>query len=57
MIDEESGDPMSFGVIFATGRNFTFFHNRFRDVARGGLRVITLPNTEQHSIESTLRVR
>ena len=53
MIDEESGDPMPFGVIFATGRNFTFFHNRFRDVARGGLRVVTPPNSEQHSIEST----
>jgi glutamate dehydrogenase len=53
MVSEESGDPMPFGIIFATGRNFTFFHNRFRDVARGGLRVVTPPNSEQHALEST----
>ena len=45
--------PMPFGVIFAAGRNFQFFHNRFRDIARGGLRVVTPPNAEQHSLESS----
>ena len=53
MIPEENGDPMPFGVIFASGRNFTFFHNRFRDVARGGMRIVTPPNSEQHALEST----
>jgi glutamate dehydrogenase len=45
--------PMPFGLFFAAGRNFQFFHNRFRDIARGGLRVVTPPNSEQHSLESS----
>eukprot|EP00605_Chrysophyceae_sp_TOSAG23-4_P000106 GSChrysophyteH1.ASY1.ANO1.116.1 assembled CDS len=45
--------PMPFGVFFACGRNFQFFHNRFRDISRGGLRVVTPPNTEQHGVESS----
>lgn len=49
----EADKPMPFGVIFAAGRNFQFFHNRFRDIARGGLRVVTPPNTEQHGLESS----
>lgn len=52
MVSEDSGDEVPFGVIFATGRNFAFFHNRFRDVARGGLRVVTPPNSGQHALES-----
>ena len=52
MVSEDSGDEVPFGVIFASGRNFAFFHNRFRDVARGGLRVVTPPNSGQHALES-----
>ena len=53
MVSEDSGDAMPFGVIFAAGRNFAMIHNRFRDVARGGLRVVTPPNSGQHALESS----
>lgn len=51
MVDADKAQP--YGVIFASGRNFQFFHNRFRDIARGGLRVVTPPNAEQHGVESS----
>ena len=43
---------MPFGVFFAAGRHFNGFHVRFRDVARGGLRVVLPANLEAHSNES-----
>ncbi len=51
MVPEDK--PMPYGIIFASGRNFQFFQNRFRDIARGGLRIVTPPNAEQHSVESS----
>lgn len=50
----EDIDPaqMPYGVMFASGRNFIFFHNRFRDIARGGLRVVTPSSHEQYALES-----
>lgn len=45
--------PLPFGVFFIHGRNFNAFHNRFRDIARGGLRIVTPANAEQHALEST----
>ena len=42
-----------FGVFFIHGRNFNAFHNRFRDIARGGLRLVTPGNSDQYAIEST----
>lgn len=42
-----------FGVFFAHGRNFNAFHNRFRDIARGGLRIVSPMNSDQYAIEST----
>lgn len=45
--------PTPFGVFFIHGRNFNAFHNRFRDIARGGLRIVTPMNSEQHALEST----
>ena len=33
-----------FGVVFSHGRNYNGFHCRFRDIARGGLRIVTPPN-------------
>ena len=53
LVDAKSDQPMPYGFMFAVGRNFQFFHNRFRDIARGGLRVVTPPNSDQHAIESS----
>lgn len=44
---------MSFGVFFSHGRYFNGFHNRFRDIARGGLRIVTPPNSDTKAIESS----
>lgn len=40
-----------YGVFFVHGRGFNGFHVRFRDIARGGLRVIRTAGEEQHGIE------
>jgi glutamate dehydrogenase len=53
LVSPEGDDPMPHGYMFACGRNFQFFHNRFRDIARGGLRVVTPPNSDQHATESS----
>ena len=41
-----------FGVFYFSGRDFNGFHCRFRDIARGGLRVVTPRSLEAHSQES-----
>ncbi|MBT8485916.1 MAG: NAD-glutamate dehydrogenase, partial [Phycisphaerae bacterium] len=41
-----------FGVFFVHGRGFNGFHVRFRDIARGGLRVIRTRGEEQHTLEA-----
>ena len=41
-----------FGVYFVSGRRFTGFHVRFRDIARGGLRVVTPLTEDMFTIES-----
>jgi glutamate dehydrogenase len=48
--DERSELP--FGVFFVHGRGFNGFHVRFRDIARGGLRVIRTSGEEQHALEA-----
>jgi glutamate dehydrogenase len=45
--------PLPFGVFFCHGRHFNAFHNRFRDIARGGLRLVTPQNSDQYALEST----
>jgi len=40
------------GTFFIAGRNFNGYHNRFRDISRGGLRVVLPPSAEAHSAES-----
>lgn len=39
-----------FGVFFVHGRRFNGFHVRFRDIARGGLRIVSPPMPEQIAI-------
>jgi glutamate dehydrogenase len=41
-----------FGVFFCHGRNFNGFHCRFRDIARGGLRIVT-PKTSDLYIHAS----
>ena len=48
---EPVGDT-PYGVFFVHGRRFNGFHVRFRDIARGGMRLVTPPTAEQHAIES-----
>jgi len=42
-----------YGVFFVHGRRFNGFHVRFRDISRGGLRIVSPPMVEQVAIEST----
>lgn len=44
---------LPYGVFFVHGRRFNGFHVRFRDIARGGMRLVTPPSTEQFALEST----
>ena len=41
-----------YGIVFSHGRRFNGFHVRFRDIARGGLRLVTPPTPEQYALES-----
>jgi glutamate dehydrogenase len=43
---------LPYGVFFVHGRRFNGFHVRFRDIARGGLRIVSPPMAEQIAIES-----
>lgn len=52
-IGQPGGRPYPFGIVFAHGRHFNGFHNRFRDIARGGLRVVTPANSDAYAFEST----
>jgi glutamate dehydrogenase len=47
------GTDMPFGALFVYGRRFKGFHVRFRDIARGGLRVVAPRTKEQYAVEST----
>jgi glutamate dehydrogenase len=44
-----AGTP--YGVFYVHGRRFNGFHVRFRDIARGGLRLVTPSSVEQLAIE------
>lgn len=46
------GTDTPYGTFFVAGRRFRAFHVRFRDIARGGLRVVTPPKADSHAAES-----
>ncbi|KAF0687443.1 Aste57867_20807 [Aphanomyces stellatus] len=46
------GKETPFGVFFIHGRRFKGFHVRFRDIARGGLRVVAPGGSDAHALES-----
>lgn len=41
-----------YGIIFVHGRRFDGYHVRFRDIARGGLRLVTPSSPEQFALEA-----
>ncbi|GBG31440.1 NAD-specific glutamate dehydrogenase, putative [Hondaea fermentalgiana] len=45
------------GIFFVHGRRFAGFHVRFRDISRGGLRVVTPRNSEVHGVESARQLK
>ena len=49
---EETARDLPYGVIFAHGRRFDGYHVRFRDIARGGMRLVTPASPEQFALES-----
>lgn len=40
VLDEKHYSQKPFGIYFAVGRDYRFFHVRWKDVARGGLRIV-----------------
>jgi glutamate dehydrogenase len=51
LVGEDQLQP--FGVFFVHGDCFDGFHNRFQNIARGGLRIVTPASQEQFGIESS----
>ena len=47
-----NANNLPYGVFFGAGRHFNGYHVRFRDVARGGLRVVLPASAEAHTAES-----
>ncbi len=50
---ENETRELPYGVIFVHGRRFNAYHVRFRDIARGGLSLVTPPNLEQYVLEAS----
>ncbi|KAG9315692.1 NADH-dependent glutamate dehydrogenase [Chiua virens] len=51
----EAEYPISpFGMLFVIGNEFRGFHIRFRDVARGGIRIVMSRNKENYSINQRM---
>jgi glutamate dehydrogenase len=44
---------LPYGLFFVHGCRFNGFHVRFRDIARGGMRLVTPATAEQHALESS----
>ncbi|MBO6937655.1 MAG: NAD-glutamate dehydrogenase [Deltaproteobacteria bacterium] len=47
----EETRPLPHAVVFGHGRDFAAFHVRFRNIARGGLRVVRTASAEGHARE------
>jgi glutamate dehydrogenase len=48
----DSTRDLPLGAFFVHGRRFNAFHVRFRDIARGGMRLVTPASREQFALES-----
>ena len=49
----DEGRDLPYGILFVHGRRFNGFHVRFRDISRGGMRLVTPASAEQLALEST----
>lgn len=52
MGEERYAPFLPYGVVFVHGRRFNGYHCRFRDIARGGLRLVAPSSPEQLALES-----
>jgi len=52
MASEGENRELPYGVLFAHGRRFNAYHVRFRDISRGGMRLVTPHSSEQLALES-----
>jgi len=52
VVGDADDRPRPYGVFFVAGRGFDAFHVRFRDIARGGVRVVRPRGPEQYAVES-----
>lgn len=52
MFGEDDHRELPYGVFFVHGRRYNGYHVRFRDIARGGMRLVTPPSPEQFALES-----
>ncbi len=51
-LDAEGREERPFGVFYVSGYQFDGFHVRFRDIARGGVRIVRPQGAEQYALES-----
>jgi len=51
MVSSDQIQP--FGALFVHGQGFDGFHNRFQNIARGGLRLVSPNSPEQYAMESS----
>jgi len=51
MVSDDKAMP--FGALFVHGQGFDGFHNRFLNIARGGLRLVSPNSAEQYAMESS----
>ncbi len=49
VLDSRYYSQKPFGIYFIVGRDYKFFHVRWRDVARGGLRIVTPRNLPEYT--------
>ena len=49
---DDHDHELPYGVFFVHGRRFNGYHVRFRDISRGGMRLVTPRSPEQFALES-----
>lgn len=52
LIQRDPEHELPYGVFFVAGKGFKGFHVRFRDIARGGIRLVCPRDTAQYTLES-----
>jgi len=51
-VGSQEDSTLPYGVLFIHGRRFNGYHTRFRDISRGGLRLVAPASSEQLALES-----